>query len=79
MCLGQLKKQYSVYVDITFDKSEKVHFGAIEAKVISYNLNSSERKFYGSKLAVKKKKYKSLVIRCLGKKNKNCCFVNYIF
>ena len=45
MCLGQLKKQYSVYVDITFDKSEKVHFGAIEAKVISYNLNPSERKF----------------------------------
>ena len=69
MCLGQLKKQYSVYVDITFDKSEKVHFGAIEAKVISYNLNPSERKFYGLKLEVKQdKKNKSLVIRCLGKK-----------
>ena len=25
MCLGQLKKRYSVYVDITLDKSEKVH------------------------------------------------------
>ena len=56
MCLGQLKKQYSVYVDITFDKSEKVYFGAIEAKVISYNLNPSERKFYGPKLEVKKRK-----------------------
>ena len=56
MCLGQLKKQYSVYVDITFDKSEKAHFGAIEAKVISYNLNPSERKFYGPKLEVKKRK-----------------------
>ena len=56
MYLGQLKKHYSVYVDITFDKSEKVHFGAIEAKVISYNLNPSERKFYGPKLEVKKRK-----------------------
>ena len=56
MCLGQLKKQYSVYVDITFDKSEKIHFGAIEARVISYNLNPSERKFYGTKLEVKKRK-----------------------
>ena len=56
MCLGQLKKQYSVYVDITFDKSEKAHLGAIEAKVISYNLNPSERKFYGPKLEVKKRK-----------------------
>ena len=56
MCLGQLKKQYSVYVDITFEKSEKVHFGVIEAEVISYNLNPSKRKFYGSKLEVKKKK-----------------------
>ena len=50
MHLGQLKKQYSVYVDITFDKSEKVHFGAIEAKVISYNLNPSERKFLAQNL-----------------------------
>jgi hypothetical protein len=56
LCLGQLKKQYSVYVYITFDKSEKVHFGAIEAKVISFNLNASERKFYGPKLEVKKRK-----------------------
>ena len=56
MCLGQLKKQHSVYVDITFDKSEKVHFGSIEAKVISYNLNPSERKFYWPKLEVKKRK-----------------------
>ena len=56
MCLGQLKKQYSVYVDITFDKSEKAHLGAIEAKVISYNLNPSERKFYDPKLEVKKRK-----------------------
>ena len=56
MCLGQLKKQYSVYVDITFDKSEKAHFEAIEAKVISYNLHPSERKFYGPKLEVKKRK-----------------------
>ena len=56
MCLGQLKKQYSVYVDITFDKSEKVHFGAIEAKGISYNLKPNESKFYGPKLEVKKRK-----------------------
>ena len=56
MCLGQPKKQYSVYVDITFNKSEKIHFGAKEAKVISYNLNPSERKFYGLKLELKKKK-----------------------
>ena len=56
MCLGQLKKQYSLYVDITFDKSEKIHFGAIEAKVISYNLNPSERKFHDTKLKVKKRK-----------------------
>ena len=56
MCLGQLKKQYSVYVDITFDKSEKVHFGALEAKIISNYLNLSERKFYGPKLEAKKRK-----------------------
>ena len=56
MCLGQLKKQYSVYVDITFDKSEKVHFGAIEAKGISYNLNPCEGTFYGPKLEVNKSK-----------------------
>ena len=56
MRLGQLKKQYSVHVDITFNKSEKVVFGAIEAKVVSYNLNPSERKFYGLKLEVKKRK-----------------------
>ena len=56
MCLGQLKKHYSVYVDITFDKSEKVDFGAIEARVISYNLKPSERKFYGPKLEVKNRK-----------------------
>ena len=56
MCLGQLKKQYSVYVDITFYKYEKVHYVAIEARGISYNLNSSESKFYGLKLEVKKKK-----------------------
>ena len=56
MCLGQPKKQYSVYVDITIDKSEKAYFGAIEAKVISYNLKPSERKFYGPNLEVKKRK-----------------------
>ena len=56
MYLGQLKKQYSVYVDVTFDKSEKVHFGALEDKVISYNLNPSERKLYGPQLEVKKRK-----------------------
>ena len=35
---------------------KKVHFGVIEAKVISYNLNPCERKFYGPKLEVKREK-----------------------
>ena len=79
MCLGQLKKDYSVYANITFDKSEKVHFGAIEAKVISYNLNPIERKFYGPKLEVKKRKNKSLVIRCFCKKIKIVALLTIFF
>ena len=56
MCLGQLKKLYSLYVDITLDKSEKAHVLAIEAKGISYNLNPCEVTFYGPKLEVNKSK-----------------------
>ena len=39
MCLGQLKKLYSLYVDITLDKSEKTHVLAIDAAGISYVIN----------------------------------------
>lgn len=50
MCLGQLKKLYSLYVDITLVKSEKAHVLAIEAKGISYDLNPCEGTFYVPKL-----------------------------
>ena len=56
MYLGQLKKLYSLYVDITFDISEKAHVLAIEAKGISYNLYPCEDTFYGPKLEVNKSK-----------------------
>ena len=56
MCLGQLKKPYSLYLDITLDKSEKAHVLAIEAKGISYNLYPCEDTFYGPKLEVNKSK-----------------------
>ena len=50
MCLGQLKKPYSLYLDITLDKSEKAHVLAIEAKGISYNLYPCEDTFYDENL-----------------------------
>ncbi len=56
MCLGQLKKLYSLYVDITLDKSEKAHVLATDAACISYNLNPCEGTFYGPKLEVNKSK-----------------------
>ena len=56
MYLGQLKKQYSLYVDITLDKSEKAHVLATDAAGISYNLNPCEGTFYGPKLEVNKSK-----------------------
>ena len=56
MCLGQLKKLYSLYVDITLDKSEKAHVLATDTAGISYNLNPCEGTFYGPKLEVNKSK-----------------------
>ena len=56
MCLGQLKKLYSLYVDITLDKSEKAHVLATDAAGISYNLNPCEGTFNGPKLEVNKSK-----------------------
>jgi len=56
LCLGQLKKMYSLYVDITLDKSEKAHVLATNAAGISYNLNPCEGTFYVPKLEVNKSK-----------------------
>ena len=50
MCLGQQKKWYSVYVDLTLDKYEKLHLVAIEVAVISYNLDPGEDNFMADKL-----------------------------
>ena len=49
MCLGQ-QKNYSIYVDITLDKAEKVHIVALESGGISYNLNPGEGAFHCPKL-----------------------------
>ena len=56
MYLGQLKKRYSLYVDITLDKSEKGHIVVIYATGISYNFNLGEGTFYDLKLEVNKSK-----------------------
>ena len=63
MYLGQLKKLYSVYIDITLDKAETAHIVAIEFVSTSYNLNSGKNTSRGPKLRVNKsKKNKSVVV-----------------
>ena len=52
MYFGQLKKRYSVYVDITLDKGEKANKIAIEVVGVYYNLNSTEGAFYSLKLEI---------------------------
>ena len=54
MYFGQLKKRYSVYVDITLDKVEKANKIAIEVVGVNYKLNPGECAFYGLKLEINK-------------------------
>ena len=54
MYFGQLKKRYSVYIDITLDKVEKANKIAIEIVGVNYNLNPGEGAFYGLKFKINK-------------------------
>ena len=72
MCLGQLKKLYSLYVDITLDKSEKAHVLAKFEYLWRYILWS---KTWGKQ----EQENKGLVIRYLGTKKRIVALLTIFF